>query len=182
MVIFSEKSFWSKHLYPPFDVNSWSHNLTCHRFPSLIKDVLATEQGPKDVGARSDLLRYEAVYQFGGIYMDTDSKSVKGFGPAFSHSFVTYSLAPWNLLQNSVFGMAKGSNPLHWFFVIISILGSKFMSFVLESARINSKQKDYKKKPLHLRYGPTFLTSMFVSMYSYKQNKNKQHSWNKKDL
>ena len=88
-------------------------NTILPRFPLSILDVLATEQGPKNVGARSDLLRYEAVYQFGGIYMDTDSKSVKGFGPTFSHSFVCYSLAPWNMLQNSVFGMGKGSKLLH---------------------------------------------------------------------
>ena len=41
-------------------------------------------------------------------------------------------------------------------------LGSKFLSFVLESARINSNQKGYKNHPQHVRYGPSFLTSMFV--------------------
>lgn len=117
------------------------------RFPLSIRDILATEDRPEDIGARSDLLRYEAVYQFGGIYMDTDSHSVKSLIPVFSHSFVSYALDEWNLLVNGVFGMPKGS---------------KFLSFVLESARMNSKQKGYKNNTLYLRYGPTFLTSMFV--------------------
>ena len=36
------------------------------------------------------------------------------------------------------------------------------MYFVLQSARLNSAQKDYKEKPIWERYGPTFFTSMFV--------------------
>ena len=53
-------------------------------------------------------MRYEVVHQYGGIYMDTDSISVKGLDAAFTQSFVVYSLSPWNNLQNSIFGMPKG--------------------------------------------------------------------------
>ena len=77
-----------------------------------ISDVLATEEGSKSVGARTDLLKYEVIRQTGGIYLDTDSKSIKGFGSTFRHSFVCYSLAPWNMLPASIFGMPKGKNDL----------------------------------------------------------------------
>ena len=37
------------------------------------------------------------MYQFGGIYLDTDSKSIKPFGIPFQHSFVCYD-GGWNTL------------------------------------------------------------------------------------
>ena len=40
---------------------------------------------------------YEIIYQFGGIYLDTDSKSIKPFGVSFQHSFVCYD-GGWNTL------------------------------------------------------------------------------------
>ena len=35
---------------------------------------------------------------------------------------------------------------------------------MLQSARLNSVQKGYKDNPIWERYGPTFFTSMFVSL------------------
>ena len=88
----------------------WFLFVTFHHFSAAlsIRDVLKTEDELKEAGARSDLLRYEVVHQYGGIYMDTDSISVKGLDAAFTQSFVVYSLSPWNNLQNSIFGMPKG--------------------------------------------------------------------------
>lgn len=141
-----EITLWcDNHSIPLLQDKNWTLK-DVNSVPMSISDVLATEEGSKSVGARTDLLKYEVIQQTGGIYLDTDSKSIKGFGSTFRHSFVCYSLAPWNMLPASIFGMPKGS---------------KFLSFVLESATSNSKQKDYKKKPQHLRYGPAFLTAMF---------------------
>ena len=39
--------------------------------------------------------------------------------------------------------------------------GSKFLRFVLESARLNSKLEEFRKRIVYLRYGPTFLGKMF---------------------
>ena len=46
----------------------------------------------------------------------------------------------------------------------VSLTDSNFLYFVLQSARLNSKQEGYKDKPVFERYGPTFLTSMFVRL------------------
>ena len=77
--------------------------------------------------------------------MDTDSRSVQPFGSIFLESFVCYD-AGWNTLVHSVFGMPAGS---------------KFLRFVLESARLNFKLEEFRKRIVYLRYGPTFIGKMF---------------------
>jgi len=130
------------------DVNSL--NLT-------IPDVIDGENesaGWGWIGAKSDLLRYEIVYQYGGIYLDTDSKSLESFGPIFQESFVCY-VSGYNTLDNSVFGMP---------------VGSKFLRFVLESAKLNFQLEEFKKRIVYLRYGPTFLGKMFFKFNDERIN------------
>ena len=91
------------------------------------------------------ILSYEIVYQFGGIYIDTDSKSLKPFDSLFQHSFVCYDPG-YNLLFHSIFGMPPKS---------------KFLRFALESARLNFKNEEFRKQIVFMRYGPTFLSKMF---------------------
>ena len=38
---------------------------------------------------------------------------------------------------------------------------SKFLRFVLESARLNFKSEEFRKQIVFMRYGPTFLSKMF---------------------
>ena len=54
--------------------------------------------------------------------------------------------AGWNTLVHSVFGMPPKS---------------KFLRFALESARLNFKNEEFRKRIVYLRYGPTFLGKMF---------------------
>ena len=91
------------------------------------------------------LFSYEIVYQFGGIYLDLDSQSVKPFGSYFLKSFVCYDVG-WNTLVHSVFGMPPGS---------------KFLRFALESARMNNRNEEFRKRIVYLRFGPSFLGKMF---------------------
>ena len=100
------------------------------------------------------LVRYEIVYQYGGIYLDTDSKSLESFGPIFQESFVCY-VSGYNTLDNSVFGMP---------------VGSKFLRFVLESAKLNFQLEEFKKRIVYLRYGPTFLGKMFFKFNDERIN------------
>ena len=90
---------------------------------------------------------YEIVYQYGGIYLDTDSQSLKPFDSFFKHSFVCYDGKYWNTLVHSVFGMPPKS---------------KFLRFLLESARLNFQNEEFKKRIAYLRYGPIFLSKMFL--------------------
>jgi len=131
------------------DVNSL--NLT---IPEVIEGENEKEAGWGWIGAKTDLLSYEIVYQYGGIYLDTDSRSVKPFGPIFQESFVCYDYG-WNTLVHSVFGMP---------------VGSKFLHFVLESARLNFQQEEFRKRIVYLRYGPTFLGKMFFKFNDTRIN------------
>ena len=70
---------------------------------------------------------YEIVHKFGGIYLDSDSQSLKPFDALFRHSFVCYDVG-WNTLVHSVFGMPPGS---------------KFLRFALESARLNFQKEEF---------------------------------------
>merc|ERR1711992_422205 len=89
---------------------SWTVKNIFQSFHFLIPDVLATENNTEDIGAKTDLLKYEIVYKYGGIYSDTDSYSLARFGQEFSNSFVSYSGEPYNNLCASIFGMPKNSN------------------------------------------------------------------------
>ena len=100
------------------------------------------------------ILSYEIVYQFGGIYIDTDSKSLKPFDSLFQHSFVCYDPG-YNLLFHSIFGMPPKS---------------KFLRFALESARINFKNEEFRKQIVYMRYGPTFLSKMFFEFNDKRIN------------
>lgn len=95
------------------------------------------------------IFSYEIIHQFGGIYLDTDSQSLKPFDSLFQHSFVCYD-AGWNTLVHSVFGMPPKS---------------KFLRFALESARLNFQHEEFRKRIVYLRYGPTFLGKMFFEFH-----------------
>ena len=62
---------------------------------------------------------------------------------------MSHTFAPYYNIQNSVFGFAKNSN---------------FLYFVLQSARHNAKLKTFWERPVPQQFGPTFFTSMFVSL------------------
>jgi len=100
-----------------------------------------------DIGALTDLIKYEVVLKNGGIYLDTDSVCVKEFSPVFQRSFVSHTNEPYNNIQASVFGFP---------------MNSTFLQFVFESAKINSLREDYKNLFVFEKYGPPFFTTMFV--------------------
>ena len=51
----------------------------------------------------------EVVYQFGGIYLDTDSVCLEKFPEILQHSFVSHVLGGYNNVCNGVFGLPKHS-------------------------------------------------------------------------
>ena len=110
----------------------------------------------KNYGAKADILRYEVVFQYGGIYFDIDSVAVKPFDGNFKKSFVTFS-PDYKNLSNAVFGFAKNSNFLH---------------FVLKSLRTHYEA--FRKEWVPSRTGPAYFTSCFL-----KYNDNRSNLINK---
>lgn len=107
-------------------------------------DAIKDETNP---GAKSDIYRLEVVYQFGGIYLDTDSVCLRKFPEILQHSFVTHVFGGYNNLCNCVFGLPKNSN---------------FLRFALDTLKLNWPRPGYRDRDVPGRTGPTFLTSMFV--------------------
>ena len=132
-----------------------------------------------DFGAKSDIFRYEVVFQYGGIYYDIDSVAIKPFDGNFRKSFVAFSPGYRNL-SNAVFGFAKNSSLLH---------------FVLKS--LPTHYEAFKKDWLPTRTGPAYFTNCVLkyndnrinviniayllrkkpASYSYHTN---DHNWMKK--
>jgi len=103
------------------------------------------------VGARSDLLKYQIVFKFGGIYLDTDTVSIQPLGNRLKQSFVAYRLSPYFNIQSSIFGFAKSS---------------RFLQFVLAAAKLHFASPDFQKLSVPEQFGPTFFTTSFVCIIS----------------
>ena len=106
--------------------------------------------GENTTVCRADIMRYEIVYKYGGVYSDIDSLSVKPLGQIFRHSFVSItSDKPPYYIQNCIFGFPRGSN---------------FLFNVLASVKIHQKQiVVLGVSGIPYKYGPIFFTSVFVS-------------------
>lgn len=100
-----------------------------------------------NLGARADILRYEIVYRFGGVYLDVDHESLGpgSLHPDMQYAFVQASGEPWCNTTNSDFGFAAGSD---------------FMAYVIESLR---DPRVRKQPEIPARTGPTFFTTCVVS-------------------
>ena len=109
-------------------------------------------EGENRTVCRADLMRYEIVHKYGGVYSDIDSLSVRPLGQIFRHSFVsmTSDKAPF-YIQNCIFGFPRGSN---------------FLVSVLSSVKIHQKQiVVLSVSGIPYKYGPIFFTSVFVSRF-----------------
>lgn len=65
---------------------------------------------------RSDLLRYELLYRFGGVYLDADSFVLRSFQPLLTEQpFVSYESEVYQpgLMQNGIMGFPP-QHPILW--------------------------------------------------------------------
>lgn len=143
-----------KELNPDYKIYVWLdkqasekllNNVTCEdltKFKSMHEEILNTISSN---AGKADILRYEIVYQYGGIYSDVDVIFVKPFDDNFNKSFVSHINGYYNIC-NGCFGFNKGS---------------KFLKFVLDCFPENFKMSG-KDAWLPELSGPTFFTTCFV--------------------
>jgi len=108
------------------------------------QDIILTE--PLLV-CKADIIRYEIIYKYGGIYTDTDSLSIQPLGPLFQHSFVSLMTSHLHYIQNCIFGFP----PL-----------SHFIKYVLALVREHSSLSRINKMEVSVKYGPIFFTTAFA--------------------
>jgi len=92
---------WIKH-HPDWTMQLW----TDENLPALINQqefLLA-----HNTAQRADILRYEVIYQFGGVYIDTDFECLRNIEPLLqsTHAFVAKSDP--HLVAIGIFGAEKG--------------------------------------------------------------------------
>ena len=116
--------------------------------PSFVNTEIIEEESI--TVCKADIIRYEVVYKYGGLYSDIDSLSVKPLGEVFLHSFVAITaMGSPHYIQNCIFGFPAGSN---------------FLYNVLSSVKIHQKQVIIRNLDgIPYKYGPIFFTSVFVS-------------------
>ena len=75
---------WKKHL-PDYEIRCWDGD--CFDFDSL--DFTREAMSVKQYAAASDYVRLYALYNYGGIYLDSDVKVLKSLDPLLDNVFFT---------------------------------------------------------------------------------------------
>ena len=102
---------------------------------------------------RGDVMLYEIVYQFGGIYVDIDMTCQKPFDELLDLSFVSHTFGVYNNIQNAMSSFPPRSHFLHY---VISCVVENYHNF-------NAKSDTF----LPNRTGPPFFTACF---HQYNDN------------
>jgi len=120
-----------------------------------------TENSMKYIGAwQSDILRLEVVYNYGGIYIDTDTICLKELDDNFKKSFVLYNTSYKNS-TNAFYG---------------AYMHSPILDFCLEC--LTPYYTKYPNKdPLSLTGPPFFTTCLFYLKFDELNVINEQFAW-----
>ncbi|KAJ3211152.1 hypothetical protein HK099_008091, partial [Clydaea vesicula] len=115
-----------------------------------------------DLPGATDILRYEILYQYGGIYMDIDTVCVKPFTDLLQNDF----FVGYEMLNNQ--GSIDPENPM----VANGILGSKKKHFLLHLIKMyfDFKFKVTEKESAWIETGPAFLTRFIEMVKQLFQN------------
>ena len=111
---------------------------------------------------RSDILRLEIVYKFGGIYVDIDATAQRSFGPIFSTSFLNFRPGNWTSYDQVFNKVNPVENKLGSAGFDTNVFGfpaqSKFLQFVLRALRENFPTQS----ATLWKTGPVFLKEAFL--------------------
>ena len=118
---------------------------------------------------KSDILRLEIIFKYGGIYVDVDAKALRSFGPIFSQSFLSFRPANWTLTDPLFSKIQSNETKLGTAGTDNGIFGfpaeSNFLRFSLAAVRENFPTQT----ATLYRTGPVFLKEVFLQYpYSYK--------------
>ena len=99
---------------------------------------------------KADIIRYEIIYNYGGMYIDVDSRSVKAFDNNFANSFICIETeGKYNNIQNAQFGFSR-KNPFLRF--VIECLQENIMHHVNQNGKLDD---------ILSICGPPFFTTCF---------------------
>lgn len=137
---------------------SLMNNIELHNINEII---LINKKGfelMENYGGKADILRYEIIYNYGGMYIDIDSKNKKPFDDNFNSPFVCIEIESYKNISNAHFGFSKNSPFLD--FVITTL--DKNIDYNLSN---NGNLNDI----LSIS-GPPFFTTCFYYWHNEKIN------------
>ncbi len=93
-----------KELHPSWEYKLWT-DADLQDFPFL--DRRAFDRAI-NIGAKADILRYDILFHFGGVYVDCDFECVKPLDPfIYAHEFFV-GIAGFDYVGNAIIGASKG--------------------------------------------------------------------------
>lgn len=129
-----------RDLHPDWEVNLWTDALVETLELTCRPDFLAATE----LAMKADILRYELLYQFGGVYADVDVEPQKPFDPIVERRSNFAALEDGTYLGNAVLG----SEALDPFF-------AKLLLALPDSVTLNWA------RPINERTGPMFLSRVW---------------------
>jgi len=118
----------------------------------------------KMLASKADILRYEIVYKYGGMYLDIDCTYHRSFDHNFEKPFVVYYEIKQPGIQNCMFGFEAGSKFLKY---LITCLSKSYSCF------LNDESSD--GRAILKRTGTYFFLTCFLNYNS--ENINMMKSW-----
>ncbi len=150
---------WAQ-LHPGWEYKLWT-NKDLETFPLVNKEAFdcATNWGMK-----ADILRYEILYNYGGVYADVDFECIKSFEPLnYAYDFYAGLLSPHEI--------ANG--------LIASAPGSPILAAAIEG--IKNKAQQLKEcgstdsMAIICATGPIFFTNVVAQYYQEQDEASRQH-------
>lgn len=150
---------WQKH-HPDWQMYLWTdklqppvHGVTVNSIPSPLHNEALYQEASKLVPAqnigqfRADILRYEILLHYGGVYVDTDFECIKPLDPLLAQvcplAFGAWEKEPtW--INNAILGCEPGD-----------------LFFDALVGRLGHSVRDYAGQRPNVMSGPQYLTRMF---------------------
>ena len=138
----------------------------------VVRDVAGESWSTQDLldqatnfAMKSDVLRLEILYKYGGIYADIDSVALRSFGPVFSRSFLSYRGSNWAQGKIKYQFLKKGSEMGTAGFDT-HLMGAPRMSAFIEFVLLALRENFPTQSATLSKTGPYFFKEAFLQ-YPY---------------
>ena len=102
------KQTWATH-HPDWNIKVWDDN-DAENFGLINKKIFDSIDNP---GAKSDIFRYEILYRYGGLYVDTDFECFSSFDDLlYLDFFAGGGWNAWPVVFNGLLACAEGNDYL----------------------------------------------------------------------
>jgi mannosyltransferase OCH1-like enzyme len=128
----------------------------------------------ENLGAKSDLLRFEILYKFGGVYMDYDFLQIKKFDELLIYDFFAgaHNSTP-NEVWNSIVGTTKENIICKKFLESINLTKNGIKNG--EINRVMNETGPYKLTAIYNKYSQFCNSRVFIGNYFYPFDPEKRN-------